>query len=178
MNLPLDFHLLTPRCRLRLPNETDIPHVFSATRYTGFNDGMLWEPPSSKEELWEPLKRSLRAWSAGEAFTFTIEKEADHEFFGRISIRPTNDPEVWNIGFWTHPKHQRQGLMTEAARAVIDFGFGTLGAKAVEARHATWNTPSRKTLERVGMKEVGYIARGFQKHGVWVDEYLMRVGRP
>ena len=175
MKLPLNFELVTRRCRLRLPDETDIPHVFSATRYAGFNDGMLWDPPASEEELREPLERNLDAWKAGEAFTFTIERKEDHAFIGRIGIRPTLNRGGWNIGFWVHPRHQGQGFMTEAAQAVVDFGFETLGAGAIEARYATWNDRSRKVLERVGMTEVEYIAHGYQKRGAWVPEFRMRI---
>ena len=65
--------------------------------------------------------------------------------------------------------------MTEAAQAVVDFGFSVLGARAIEARHATWNHPSRRVLERIGMIQMEYIAHGFQKHGAWVPEYRMLI---
>jgi ribosomal-protein-alanine N-acetyltransferase len=182
MHLPLDFQLTTPRCRLRAPSAEDIPHVFSATRVAGFNDGMLWDPPASEEELLEPLRQNLEAWSSGVAFVFTIEMRQDANFAGRIGIRPgpRPRPNVWDIGFWLHPNHQGRGLMTEAAHAVVDFGFGHLQAEAIESRHATWNLRSRRVLDRLGMIEVEYLPQGFQKRGEWVPEFLMRLekGQP
>jgi ribosomal-protein-alanine N-acetyltransferase len=177
MNLPLEFQLTTSRCRLRAPNKADIPHIFSATRFPGFNDGMLWDPPASEEELLEPLRRSLDAWTSGQSFSFTIERLEKAEFVGRIGIRPGPNPRpnIWDIGFWLHPTQQGQGLMTEAAQAVVTFGFGPLQADAIEARHATWNLRSRRVLERLGMTEVGFLEQGFQKRGAWVPEFLMRV---
>jgi len=67
--------------------------------------------------------------------------------------------------------------MTEAAQAVVDFGFSVLGAKGIEARHATWNLPSRKLLERIGMVEIEYVPQEFQKQGAWVAEYRMLIER-
>ena len=93
MHLPDDFSLETPRCRLRQPNAADIPQVFSATRVQGFNDGMLWDPPATVEELQAPLMRSLQCWRNGEAFTFSIDRKQDAVFVGRISIRPT----AWSL---------------------------------------------------------------------------------
>ncbi len=177
MHLPDDFSLETPRCRLRQPNAADIPQVFSATRVQGFNDGMLWDPPATVEELQAPLMRSLQCWRNGEAFTFSIDRKQDAVFVGRISIRPTERTYTWNIGFWVHPRHQGDGLMTEAAQAVLNFGFTVLGAFAIEACYATWNIPSRRVLERIGMKEVGHIEQGYQKRGSWVPEYRMRIER-
>ena len=123
MNLPLDFQLTTARFRLRAPSEADIPHIFSATRYPGFNDGMVWDTPATPEELQEPLRRSLDDWTLGRAFSFTIEMREGSDFVGRVGIRPTQQPNQWNIGFWVHPNLQGQGFMKEAARAVVDFGF-------------------------------------------------------
>jgi ribosomal-protein-alanine N-acetyltransferase len=175
MNLPFNFQLTTARCRLRAPDRKDIPHIFSAARYTGFNDGMLWDPPASEKELQAPLERNLEAWRTSHAFTFTIEEMDGLAFAGRITIWPSSDPKVWNIGFWLHPTQQGKGLMTEAARAVFDLGFERLGAEAIDACDATWNVRSRKVLERVGMTEVEYLSQGFQKRGAWVPEYRMRI---
>lgn len=65
--------------------------------------------------------------------------------------------------------------MTEAAKAIIEFGFTVLDADRIEACHALWNTGSEKVLTRIGMKFVCYIAQGFQKHGKWVEENLLAI---
>src|SRR5580658_8912434 len=175
MALPLDFQLATARCRLRVPSERDIPHIFAATRYVGFNEGMAWDPPSSEEELRGPLQRNLEAWKEGQDYSFTIEGKEGSDFFGRIAIRRTSQPGLWNMGFWLHPAHQGKGLMTEAARGVVALGFSQLEAEAVEARHAVWNVQSRRVLERLGMIEVEFVAEGFKKRGEWVKEFRMLV---
>ena len=41
--LPETTTIHTENYRLRIPDESDIDFVFSATRYAGFNDGMQWE---------------------------------------------------------------------------------------------------------------------------------------
>ena len=70
--IPLDFTIDTARCRLRCPLATDIPDVFSATRFAGFNDGMQWEPPDTIDELEQPLQENLADWLAGTTYCFTI----------------------------------------------------------------------------------------------------------
>jgi [ribosomal protein S5]-alanine N-acetyltransferase len=175
MALPLDFQLATTRCILRAPSERDIPHILAATRFDGFNEGMSWDPPSSEVELLAPLQRNLEAWKEGRDYSFTIEGKEGSDFFGRIAIRRTPQPRLWNIGFWLHPVHQGKGLMTEAARAVVALGFSQLEAEAIEARHAVWNVKSRRVLERLGMNEVEFVAQGFKKRGEWVKEFRMLV---
>jgi [ribosomal protein S5]-alanine N-acetyltransferase len=172
---PKDFMIQTARCLLRYPLEDDIPHVFSATRVAEFNDGMVWEPPAHMDELYKPLQENLLAWEAGTAFVFTIIALHSKTFIGRISIRQSEQTDVWNIGFWTHPEHQRQGYMTESARASIDFGFNQLGAIHIEASYAIWNKGSQRILEKIGMKFVEYIPQGFQKKGQWIEENKMAI---
>ncbi|WP_169218754.1 GNAT family N-acetyltransferase [Brasilonema sp. UFV-L1] len=176
MRVPRTYRIHTERYILRCVCEQDIPYVFSATRFQGFNDGILWEAPKSIEELHEPLQRNLQAWDFGLAYTFTLESAETNAFIGRISIRKHNElKDVWNLGFWTHPEHQRQGYMTEAAKAIVEFGFTVLGAERIEAYHALWNKASEKVLKRIGMKFICYIPQGFQKHGKWVEENLLAI---
>ncbi|MEC4812186.1 MAG: GNAT family protein [Scytonema sp. PMC 1069.18] len=177
MKIPRTYRIYTERCILRCVCKQDIPYVFSATRVEGFNDGMLWESPQSIEELQEPFQKSLQAWDSGLAYTFTIQLAKTSKFLGRISIRKEQADGVWSIGFWTHPEHQGHGYMTEAAKAIIDFGFTVLGANCIEACHALWNTGSEKVLKISGMKFVCYVPHGFLKHGKWVEENLLAIAR-
>ncbi len=175
MTFPFDFQLVTPRCRLRAPVPADIPHIFSATRHHGFNDGLLWDAPGSEDELIASEERSRKAWRDGERFIFSLETKEDALFLGRIGLGRTQDPTRWRLGFWLHPDGQGKGFMTEAALAIIQFGFERLGAGAIEACHAVWNVRSRRVLERVGMREIEHRAHGFLKRGEWVSEVLMRI---
>lgn len=169
-SVPASVEIVTPRCRLRRPHESDIPHVWSATRIDGFNDGMRWDPPERIEDLKAPLRNAIAAWQAGTHFTFTVENRVTSEFIGRISIRRESGEHEWSIGFWIHPSHQRNGYAKEAATAIIGFGFDRLGAESITAAHATWNQASGKVLESIGMEFVRVNPRGFKKRGVWVEE--------
>jgi len=175
VQLPPEFEILTSRCRLRRPSEADIPHVFSATRIAGFNDGMAWAAPESIEQLREPLRNNIKAWTTGTAFAFTIESKADRAFLGRIAIRSHAEDGLWDIGFWMHPDHQGRGYMFEAAQAVVDFGFERLLAKRIQAGFVAWNVRSERILKKLGMKFVGHVAEAFQKKGQWVEVDVLAI---
>lgn len=177
MTIPNSLVLETERLKLRIPQAEDIPHVFSASQYDGFTDGMLWEPPESEEQLIESLQNSLQAWNDGSGYAFTIEQKESGAFLGRISIRKTKEEGCWNIGFWTHPAHQGQGIMTEALQAIIDFGFTQLSAAKLEACYALWNKASEQVLRKNGMEFIRYIEKGFLKNGKWEEENLLGIER-
>lgn len=171
--LPLDFTIQTERLRLRIPAESDMPHVFIASQFPGFTDGMLWDPPESIEELRGPLERSLEQWREGVAYQFSI--DSVEGFAGRIALRPSDEAEVLDIGYWTHPEHFGKGYMTEAARAVIDLGFQTMGAKAIVAGTADWNKASQRVLEKLGFQVVEVVKDGFVKGDLVACDVIYRL---
>jgi ribosomal-protein-alanine N-acetyltransferase len=168
-----DYQLKSPVICLRQPSEADVPHVFSATRFPGFNDGMLWEPPEHRDEILAVLPRTLKAWAEGRGFAFSIYAIEDDAFLGRISIRAIPDSLVWNVGFWTHPLQQGKGIMTQALALILEFGFQTLKAQRIEAEYATWNIASERVLQKNGFHFIKHIPQGFQKDGKWVAENAM-----
>ena len=92
----------------------------------------------------------------------------------------TDEPGTWDIGFWIHPRVWRRGYATEAAARIVEFGFETLGAERIVAAAATWNEPSLRILERIGMTRTGTNPYGFEKRGRWVEEHeyeIVRDGR-
>lgn len=168
--IPISTVLTTENFRLRIPTEEDIPFIFSATRHDGFNDGMQWDAPEKESDLLKPLQDNIEAWNSGGGYTFTIESKKNNDPKGRISIRKTEEDQVWHVGFWTHPEEQGKGIMTESLAAVIKFGFNQLGAVKIQSCYAIWNKASEKVMINNGMKYVRHMALGFKKKGVWVAE--------
>ncbi|MFT4029594.1 MAG: GNAT family N-acetyltransferase [Protaetiibacter sp.] len=56
------------------------------------------------------------------------------------------------IGWVFHPKVAGQGYATEAATAMLDWGFGPVGLRRVIARLDERNTASARLCERLGMR--------------------------
>lgn len=175
MKLPKTYTMDTRRCRLQFISKDDVPHIFSATRYDGFNDGMKWDPPKSEAALLAPFQSKVSAWESGDSYCFTIVENISAEFIGRIVVRREEEPGVWSIGFWTHPLSQNKGYMSEVLPKVIELVFSLLGALRVEASHALWNDSSKRVLERAGMQFISYQPHGFKKNGAWVEENLLAI---
>ena len=171
ITVPLDILLDTPRCILRAVSEADVPFVWSATRFAGFNDGMRWEAPNRPEELIDANHRNLQAWKSGEEFSFTIADTATLSPIGRASIRKGSHEGVWAFGYWVHPEHWGKGFAVEAASALIEFGFSQLGAAEIMVAHAIWNHQSRRVVEKLGMRLVRENPCGFVKNGQPVAEH-------
>ncbi len=61
------------------------------------------------------------------------------------------------IGFGLVQVASGQGLMTEACRAVIDYGFAEMGLSRIEARCQIANLASARVLEKIGMTREGMV---------------------
>lgn len=175
--LPKDYTLETERFVLRIPKKSDIPRIFSASRYDGFNDGMGWDAPDDISVLEKAFVHTIDAWESGAGYSFTIANQDNDELVGRISIRKTKKSDVWNVGFWTHPTCYNQGVMTEALEAIIGLAFSFLDARRVEGAHAIWNKASGRVMEKNGMIFQEYLERGFLKRGAWVPENLLAIDK-
>ena len=175
--IPPDLTIETPRCLLRCSSVEDLPSIFEATTFPGFHNGMESEPPETIDDLSEALSENFLAWEEAKLFSFTIADPTSNRLLGRIGIHRNNRIGVWNLGFWTHPEHQRKGYMTESLTAIISFGFDRLDATYIEASYALWNKSSQRVMEKSGMKFVGYMPHAFQKRGRWIEANKMRITR-
>jgi ribosomal-protein-alanine N-acetyltransferase len=170
--------IATDRLRLRAATPSDVDLVWSASRFTGFNDWMVWDAPESKGELEEIALRNEANWESGAAYNFTIELIEREEGIGRITIRREGSADIWNIGYWVHPDHWGKGYATEAGRAILEFGRTMLAARKITTAHAIENIASQKVIEKLGFIRIGENPRGFTKNSRPVKEYEYAIEFP
>jgi len=166
--IPVDHRIETERLVLRIAKADEIDFVWEATRYPGFNDGMLWNTPETKEELESFAGNVEERWRTGDGYVFTYHDKSVGNPLGRIVVEQRCSG--WSVGFWTHPKWQGAGYASEALAGLLRFSFEDLGLKLVNACHAEWNIASRKVLERNGFRFKLRIEEGFEKNGEWVAQ--------
>jgi len=82
-----------------------------------------------------------------------------------------NDWEA-DIGFELAPEHWGRGYATEAARAMVDFGFRGLGLHRVSSWCIAENTASARVLERTGLRLEGRLRENAFFKDRWWDTLL------
>ncbi len=79
---------------------------------------------------------------------------------------PIGSGTLWNIdpgfhcgelGYELHPAYAGKGFMTEAASAIVGYGFAGLGLHRIEACPLAGNEPSRRLLLRLGFSYEGNL---------------------
>ncbi|HVU12940.1 MAG TPA: GNAT family protein [Phototrophicaceae bacterium] len=74
------------------------------------------------------------------------------------------------IGYELHPAYVRQGMMTEAASAVIAFGFEQLDLHRIEADASLENAASNRLLRKLGFTLEGTLRERHFFRGHYHDE--------
>lgn len=77
-------------------------------------------------------------------------------------------PEAF-IGYAIHPDFQCRGFATEAAEALVEFGFGSLRLSRIYAECNAQNIASRRVLEKIGMRMVSLRESHQEIKGVMID---------
>ena len=80
------------------------------------------------------------------------------------------------VGYAIHPDFQRKGFATEAAAALVEFGFDSLRLVRIYAECNALNVASRRVMEKLGMRMVSVREKHKEVKGVSVDscEYELR----
>lgn len=89
---------------------------------------------------------------------------------GFNSINWTNKTAY--IGYWLGEEFQGKGIMTKAAKSLIDYAFNHLRLNKVEIRAASSNKKSRSIPERLGFVNEGCIRSAEWLYDHYVDHFV------
>ena len=83
-----------------------------------------------------------------------------------------------DIGYVLRRDRWGSGLATEAARLLVDFGFGDLGLYRIWATSHPENPASSRVLEKIGMSYEGRIRGHMFVKGAWRDSLAYAILEP
>ena len=125
--------------------------------------------PFSDEEVDEWLERQLaryRQWGYG---LWAVVLKATGEMIGQcgLTIQQWNGREMLEAGYLFQRSHWHHGYATEAARACMDYAFGTLNSPIVCSIIRDNNLPSQQVALRNGMtRRPGVMIKHYRGAGM------------
>jgi RimJ/RimL family protein N-acetyltransferase len=167
----IEFPLVTERLELRPMHHEDEAALHA-----------IWSDPSTRAALrfdgeytLAMTRRRIADKRAQQAFhgfaIWTAVERATGEVVGDCGLQVLEDGPDVEIGWRMAPDRRRRGYATEAARAALEVGFGTLGMDRIVAVTHPQNAASRRVMEKLGMTLVG---PGFHYGGETVLYELVR----
>ena len=154
--------IVTPRLVLRPPALGDLDSIQTAKEdaWTDLQRWMAWafDNQRSREAMESSIRRTMDYQNhAGVALAGFHSINGD--FVVRTALDATDEPDVYETGYWVAPKYAGQGMATEAANAAIRYAFGHLGAKAISIGYFDGNEASRRIVEKLGFRKLGVAHR-------------------
>jgi [ribosomal protein S5]-alanine N-acetyltransferase len=104
--------------------------------------------------------------------------QQNKELIGCIGLTLKPDIENAELGYWIGEDHWNKGYATEAARAVIKYGFDALGLHKIYANYFSTNEASGKVMKKAGMIREGYLNEHVRHWGVYKDLYVYGIVKP
>ncbi|MDF9827578.1 ribosomal-protein-alanine N-acetyltransferase [Ereboglobus sp. PH5-10] len=101
--------------------------------------------------------------------TLAIRARDTGELRGAIGLNLTLEKRLGEVGYWVGAPFWNQGICTEAARRIIQYGFDDLGLETIRAHHFPHNPASGRVMKKAGMTRIGVIPRCTPKDGQLLD---------
>ena len=118
-------------------------------------------------EQW--IQTTKGKFEEGKAVEVAIVHRAQHFFIGGVGLNLNKQNETAELGYWIGKPYWRQGYCTEAAQAVLRYGFEVLGLNRIQARHFTRNPASGRVMQKIGMKYEGCLRQAVKKWDKFED---------
>ncbi len=172
----------TGRLKLRPFTEADVDAIFPIVSQHDFSKFMSWTAHTERAQTLAFIEGSLAVAAQNEGVVWAIEH--DGKAVGCIGL----DGVIWQVralrydraelGYWLAPALWRQGLMTDAASAVVRFAFEKIGLHKVTTRCFVENHASRRVIEKTGFRFVGRAEDDVFRDDRWHTQLLYEMTEP
>jgi len=163
----------TRRLILRKLRMKDAKDLFEWTSDPDVARYVLWDAHTSLRDTRAFLRYARSCYHHGAPASWGIELRDTGKVIGTIGViwySPENSS--CEIGYSMSREYWNRGIMTEAARAVIDSLFRSLPLNRIEAQHDPRNPASGRVLLKCGMKKEGVLRQRLKNKGEMVDVAL------
>lgn len=110
-----------------------------------YEDGMA--------EEW--IKTHPKAFEDATAVNFAIALRETGELCGAMGLGIDKENHNAELGYWICKPYWGKGYCTEAAKAVVQYGFQVLGLHRIHAAHFSRNPASGRVMQKIGMSYEG-----------------------
>ena len=174
MALPLEYMAFTPlqteRLTLRLHAPSDIPALMPLIGTREVAATTLRIPhPYTESDAQDFIAATQDDLSSGSGLRLGIVVSDGDTLCGGVGLRIEPDHRRAELGYWIGVPYWGKGYATEAARAMVKYGFETLGLHRIFASHFANNSASARVLRKIGMRHEGSQRGHILKWGEFLD---------
>ena len=133
-------------------------------------------PMTRLEDVREAIAEHRRRYENDAAMRWAITLKGEDTVIGTCGYwrDSTPDDSCWyaTMSYVLAQPYWNQGIVTEALRAIIRYGFDHYRLHRIEAHAVIANPASLRVLRKLGFQEEGHLRERFFEHGRFHDEKL------
>ncbi len=172
-NLP---QLVTQRLVLRTATLRDANDIYAYSKDEKVAEHVLWYAHKSPGETRQYVKQMIKLYRNGSPASYVIALKSTGRVIGTIGFMNINpEHSSGEVGYSMARDMWGKGIMTEALKAILDFGFRTLRLNRIDAMHDCNNPSSGRVMEKCGMKYEGCLRQKVYNKSKFVDVNLYSI---
>ena len=155
--------LTTPRLAMRETRDADVDVEYAMR--TDLVVMRYWSSPPIQEigEARDTVERAKGYFASRVGIRWIVTLRDDDRMMGSVALFSFHEQNrLAEVGYALAREHWGKGYMHEALVAAIDYAFGPLGLRRLEADTHPSNAASVKTLERLGFTREGFLRERWQ----------------
>lgn len=165
--------LVTPRLVLEATRAAHAPGLWAAIEPSRreLEPWLVWAQDASPASVAGFTEQAEKEWRDSASWVFTI--LLDDEPVGSVGLNGHKPLlATAELGYWMRTSEGGRGLMTEAAAAVVGWGFDEARLHRIELRASPLNGPSLRVAEKIGFKREGIARSACRGSDGWHDVVL------
>jgi RimJ/RimL family protein N-acetyltransferase len=162
--------LRTARLLLRSLQDSDGPALvrFAGAREIAATTVRI-PHPYTDDDARSFLGHARESYREGRSIFLAITMPPDTELRGAVGLELKPPHGHAELGYWIAIPYWGKGFATEAAKALVAFGFNMLGLHRIYAHHFDGNVASGRVLEKIGMRHEGRFRQHVRKWDQYID---------
>ena len=168
--------LVGPRVLLRPFELDDVPAVLAYASDPEVTRYLQWEAYDDPATAAAFIRSTRGGGSTWLARAIVLQEEGRVIGGADLRVVSPREPRA-ELGYGLARAYWGRGYAAEAAGLLVRFGFEVLGLARIEALCAVENERSARTLERLGLRREGRVARYPARPGGVRDHYVYALAR-
>ena len=166
MNFPI---LETERLVLRKLKIADADAMYIYASNDDVTKYVLWDSHTSPEQTKRFLQFMIDKYEQ-ENYAWAVTLKDSDEFIGTIDYVMLDKKErIGEIGYALSHLYWGKGYMSEAAKAILHYGFTELHLERIQARCFTENIGSERVMQKAGMVYEGTMRKAKLSKGTYYN---------
>jgi [ribosomal protein S5]-alanine N-acetyltransferase len=130
---------------------------------------LTWDTHQTIDDSTGFIKYTLDRYEKDETGDWGIVLKENNKFIGSCGFVWVEEKnKCGHIGYVLSRKYWNKGIMSEAIRELVQFGFESMNLNRIESVHCLPNEASGKVMKKAGMQFEGVIRkRMFSKNQFW-----------